>query len=201
MSHENGLFPVWCDDFRPQNILINKDERVAGVVGWEFTYTAPVEVTRTPPWWLLLEKPEYWTQGLDDWCAQHEKRLPVILQAIMKCEEEACQTGNGQLQESQRLSSQMRRSWESADFWIMYAARNNFAFDAIYWNKIDQRFFGSSGSDNNICDVWKRLGLLEPEESEVMEKYSSLKLQENKTRVLSWGPDEYTAEYMAKMKA
>ncbi|KAJ5198355.1 uncharacterized protein N7498_007472 [Penicillium cinerascens] len=120
----------------------------------------------------------------------------------MDCEEDAYQTRNERLEESQRLSSRMRHSWESGDFWIIYAARNNFAFDAIYWNKIDQRFFGSNKSDDNICDVWKkRLHLLEPEEKEMMDKYVDLKLQENETRLLSWDPDQYTLEYMAKMEA
>ena len=26
-------------------------------------------------------------------------------------------------------------------------------FDAIYWNKIDQRFFGSNESGDNVCDL------------------------------------------------
>ncbi|KAJ5139022.1 uncharacterized protein N7515_003870 [Penicillium bovifimosum] len=181
MSHEHGPFPVLCDDFRPQNVMVDKAEKVVG---------------------LLLEKPEYWTKGLDDWCAQYEKRLQIFLQAMMDCEEDAYQTRNERHEESERLSSRMRHSWESGDFWIMYAARNNFAFDAIYWNKIDRRFFGSSTSDDNICDVWKkRLHLLEPEEKEIMDKYVDLKLQENETRLLSWDPDQYTLEYMAKMGA
>ncbi|KAJ5215220.1 uncharacterized protein N7498_001627 [Penicillium cinerascens] len=202
ISYEHGPFPVWCDDFRPQNVMVDKAERVVGVVDWEFTYTAPIEFTHAPPWWLLLEKPEYWTKGLDDWCAHYERRLQIFLQAMMDCEEDAYQTRNEPLEESQRLSSWMRHSWESGDFWIMYAARNNFAFDAIYWNKIDQRFFGSNKSDDNIYDVWKkRLRLLEPEEKEIMDKYVDLKLQENETRLLSWDPDPYTLEYMAKMEA
>lgn len=78
-----------------------------------------------------------------------------------KYEDEAIQ--NKQLVEGQRLSSRMRDSWQSGDFWIMYAARNNFAFDVIYWKNIDRRFFGPTDEDDNICDVWrKRLHLLEP---------------------------------------
>lgn len=36
----------------------------------------------------------------------------------------------------------MCESWESGDFWIMYAATHRFAFDEIYWHKIDPRFYG-----------------------------------------------------------
>lgn len=46
-----------------------------------------------------------------------------------------------------------------------------------------------------------KLDLLEPEEKEVMDKYVDLKLQEKETRLLSWDPDEYTLECMAKMEA
>jgi len=80
----------------------------------------------------------------------------------------------------------------------MYAARHNFAFDAIYWQKIDQRFFEPTTCLDH--DVWKeRLDLLEPEEKEYMERYVDLKIREMDTRVLAWDPDEYTMEYMARM--
>ncbi|KAF3394587.1 hypothetical protein F1880_004845 [Penicillium rolfsii] len=59
LSHEHGPFPFWCDDFRPENVIVDEAEKVVGVVDWEFSYTAPVEFTYAPPWWLLLEKPEY----------------------------------------------------------------------------------------------------------------------------------------------
>ncbi|KGO66665.1 Aminoglycoside phosphotransferase [Penicillium italicum] len=197
ISFENGPFPIWCDDFRPGNVLVDVDLNIAGVVDWEFTYTAPVEFTQAPPWWLLLEKPEYWPKGLDDWCIEYEKRLQTFLEAMIDCEEEAIR--KEQLVGSQRLSSAMRRSWESGDFWIMYAARNNFAFDAIYWQKIDQRFFGPTTSECvGVCDIWKeRLHLLEPEEQEFMQKHVDLKLKEMATgEVLAWDPDEYTLEFM-----
>ncbi|KAJ6013385.1 Aminoglycoside phosphotransferase [Penicillium herquei] len=201
-SHNNGPFSIWCDDFRPQNVLVDKADRVVGVVDWEFTYAAPVEFSHAPPWWLLLDKPEYWVKGLDDWCTEYERRLPVFLQAMRDCEEDVFQARNERLEESQRLSNRMRDSWESGDFWIMYAARNNFAFDAIYWNKIDRRFFGTTeyAGDDNICDVWKkRLHLLEPEEKEIMETYVDRKLKETETRPLCWDPDQYTREFITKM--
>ncbi|KAJ5717400.1 hypothetical protein N7488_003046 [Penicillium malachiteum] len=201
-SHNDGPFPVWCDDFRPENVLIDEAEKVIGVVDWEFTYTAPVQFSHAPPWWLLLEKPEYWDKGLDDWCTEYERRLSVFLEAMRDCEENVFRSRNERPEESQRLSSRMRDSWESGDFWIMYAARNNFAFDAIYWKKIDQRFFGptENAGDEDICDVWKkRLDLLEPDEKEIIETFVDRKLKETETRPLSWDPDQYTLEYITKM--
>ncbi|CAG8000102.1 unnamed protein product [Penicillium olsonii] len=97
----------------------------------------------------------------------------------------------------------MRRSWETGDFWIMYAARNNFAFDAIYWQKIDRRFFGSTTCEGvDVCDIWKsRLHLLEPEEQKFMQEHVDTKIQEmNAGQVLAWDPDEYTLEYMECME-
>ncbi|CAP82925.1 hypothetical protein E8E15_002574 [Penicillium rubens] len=198
--HDNGPFPVWCDDFRPENVLIDETEKVIGVVDWEFTYTAPVEFTYAPPWWLLLKKPEDWPGGLDEWCAEYEKPLQTFLGAMRKCEDEAIQ--NKQLLQSQRLSSQMRDSWQSGNFWIMYAARHNFAFDAIYWEKIDQRFFGKTEiADDNNRDVWrKRLHLLEHGEKKLMEEYVALKLKERSIGRLTWDPDEYTVGWIQRMK-
>ncbi|KAJ5972672.1 uncharacterized protein N7479_002590 [Penicillium vulpinum] len=198
--YDDGPFPVWCDDFRPENVLVDEAESITGVVDWEFTYTAPAEFSYTPPWWLLLQKPEDWPNGLDDWCTEYEKHLQTFLGAMRQVEDEAIQ--NKRLVEGQRLSSRMRDSWQSGDFWVMYAARNNFAFDAIYWKKIDRRFFGTTTyEDDNICDVWrKRLHLLEPEEIELMEKYVDLKLKERNTGLFAWDPNEYTVEWIKRMK-
>lgn len=91
----------------------------------------------------------------------------------------------------------MRDSWESGDFWIAYGARNNFAFDLIYWHEIDQRYFGATSSP--ICDVWKqRLDFLEPEERADIERFVTIKLEEMKTRELAWDPDDYTRQVAEK---
>ena len=141
-SFEHSPFKLWCDDFRPGNVLLNKESKIAAVVDWKFTYAAPVEFTYVPPWWLLIEKPEYWPTdgGLEDWCREYECRLQTFLRALINREDKAIK--KSQLKEDQRLSGPMQESWESGDFWIAYIARNNFAFDATYWQKIDSRFFG-----------------------------------------------------------
>ena len=87
--YENGPFPIWCDDLRSANVLVNEDLRITGVLGvldWEFTYAAPVEFVNAPPWWLLLDKPDYWIKDLDDWCLEYEKRLETFLE-VMRDEE------------------------------------------------------------------------------------------------------------------
>ena len=194
-SFDKGPFKLWCDDFRPANILMNKELKIVGVVDWEFTYAAPVEFSFAPPWWLLVEKPEYWPRGLDDWCNNYERRLRTFLSAMRYQEDKAIE--QGRLKSTLRLSSLMKDSWETGDFWIGYAARNGFAFDLVYWHKIDQRFFGPTSS--LIDDVWRqRLDSLEPEERADIERSVAIKLEEMKTRALAWDPDYYTKEVAEK---
>lgn len=179
---ENGPFKLWCDDFRPVNILLNENMHIAGVVDWEFTYAGPVEFTYAPPWWLLIEKPEYWSEGIEDWAREFDRRLKTFLTAMRRCE-------NMDTQHSQwRLSDQMQRSWESGDFWVVYAILHSFAFDAIYWQKVDQRFFGSTETDDP-SEAWKeRLNLLDEIQKAEMEQLVTRKLQEMENKGLGVGP-------------
>ncbi|KAJ5790769.1 uncharacterized protein N7518_007780 [Penicillium psychrosexuale] len=194
---EKGPFKLWCDDLRPANVLLKEDMHIAGVVDWEFTYAAPTEFSYAPPWWLLIEKPEDWPKGLDDWTRSFDARLKTFLKTMKNCEDIAIQ--QGRLREDQRLSGPMNDSWESGDFWIMYAALHSFAFDDIYWQKIDSRFFGPT---ENTEDAWKeRLGLLDEGQKDEMELLVARKLQEMNTRVLSWDPDEYTLAFHQQLKS
>ena len=196
-SFENGPFKVWCDDFRPANVLLNNDMQIAGVVDWEFTYAAPAEFSHAPPWWLLIEKPELWPKGIDDWTRVFDDRLKTFLKTMKDCEDVAIQ--KGRLGEDQRLSGLMHESWKSGDFWVVYAALHSFAFDAIYWLKIDPRFFGSS---ENPEQAWKeRLGLLDRKERDEMESLVTRKLEEMNTRVLAWDPDEYTVAFRQELES
>ncbi|KAH8656616.1 phosphotransferase [Tricladium varicosporioides] len=54
---KSGSFRLWCDDFRPGNILLSGEE-VAPAIDWEFAYAAPAQFALDPPWWLLLDTPE-----------------------------------------------------------------------------------------------------------------------------------------------
>lgn len=88
----------------------------------------------------------------------------------------------------QHLLHQRNDAVESAD--------DSFAFDAIYWQKIDPLFFTAPQSPET---AWKeRLGLLGEREIEEMEQLVAQKLEEMKTRILKWDPDEYTVEAIAK---
>lgn len=194
---ENGPFKLWCDDFRPANVLLNnlnEDMHIAGVVDWEFTYAAPVGFSYAPPWWLLIEKPEYWSEGIEDWTRVFDRRLKAFLTAMRYCEDMDVQHGQ------RRLSDQMQRSWESGDFWVVYAILHSFAFDAIYWQKIDRRFFGPTETDDP-SEAWKeRLDLLDETQRVEMERLVTRKLEEMDERVLAWDPDEYTEAFRQELK-
>jgi hypothetical protein len=195
-SLNNGPFKLWCDDLRPANVIMNQEDHIVGVLDWEFSYAAPVEFTYAPPWWLLIEKPEYWPEGLDDWTRAYESRLKTFLRGMIKCEDVAIE--KGEMSHTERLSGPMKDSWESGDFWIMYAASHSFAFDAIYWQKIDPRFFGPTNDPQNS---WKeRLVLLSDDDSAEMEKLVAWKLGEMSDRELAWDCDEYTRFLSDAMK-
>lgn len=192
--YENGPFKLWCDDFRPANVLLNEDMHIAGVVDWEFTYAAPVEFSYAAPWWLLIEKPEYWSEGINDWTRIFDRRLKTFLTAMRHCEDMDDQQGPC------RLSDQMEWSWESGDFWVVYAILNSFAFDAIYWQKIDRRFFGTTETDDPD-EAWKeRLDLLDETQRDEMERLVTRKLEEMEERVLAWDPDEYTEAFRQELR-
>ncbi|KAG8408730.1 hypothetical protein J3458_019747 [Metarhizium acridum] len=178
--YDKGPFKFWCDDPRPSNILLDAKLQIVAVIDWEFSYAAPREFTFAPPWWLLIEQPEYWVKGLEDWAEQYERRLTTFLKAVMDCEDASI--ASGQLQEEQRLSGKMRESWASGDFWTVYAARRNFAFDGVYWKKLDPRFFGDDGS-SGPGDAWmKRLELLYEQTRVAMEAFADKKVAESETR-------------------
>ncbi|KAJ5339620.1 hypothetical protein N7452_006348 [Penicillium brevicompactum] len=163
-----GSFRLFCDDLRPANVLACKDS-IAAAIDWEFTYAAPLGFVYAPPCWLLLERPEYWEAGIDDWECAYAKRLEVFLEELEEREEEKIR--EGLLREDKRLAGYMRKSWETGDFWVSYAARRSWAFDIVYWARIDRRFFGEG-------DLEDRVALLTQEERDGMDVFVSRKLHE-----------------------
>lgn len=174
---DSGPFKLFCDDFRPGNVLANAQFQVAGALDWEFTYAAPTGFAYSPPYWLFLELPEHWNNGLDDWIQNFERLLPVFLRILKEREQDAIDRHI--LKESDRLSEHMLQSWEAGDFWLNYAARKSWAFDMIYWAKIDRRFFGDG-------DLEDRLQLLTQSEREEMGSFIQRKLKEKEERTLSF---------------
>ena len=170
-------FKLFCDDFRPSNVLVDDNDKIVSVIDWEFTYAAPAEFAYSPPWWLLLEPPEEWPHGILDWTKEYEPRLRTFLEALK--EQEDFMIGDGRLKEDQRLSWRMKDSWETGDFWMAYAARKSWAFDVVFWKMINPnpRFFEKPGYDEG-------LKLLSEEERNGMEDFVQRKLKEMEEHTL-----------------
>jgi hypothetical protein len=189
----SGAFRIWCDDFRPANLLLNKDDDIVGVIDWEFTYAGPIQFVLDPPWWLLLEVPEMWSSGIEDWRAKYEMRLGTWL-ASTKWAESVADSGSSSLASS--LSTYMHASWNTGRFWLNYAARKSWAFDAIFWKYLDERFFGHREEGVQEEDLWKtRVHLLGEREKIAMEAFVERKMEESSKRILvNWQPSDSKAQ-------
>lgn len=180
-----GCFRLWSDDFRPVNIVVDEDDQLIGAIDWEFAYAAPTHFALDPPWWLLLEVPEMWEEGIEDWTLVYEKRLTTWLLAIEEAEREMSPG-------SFLLSRYMRESWSTGRFWLNYAARKSWAFDTIYWKYLDKRFFGTRETTISMDERWKtRVHLLSEEERVAMEPFVRMKMEEARERTLvEWDDNE-----------
>ncbi|KAL3421775.1 phosphotransferase family protein [Phlyctema vagabunda] len=171
-------FRLWSDDFRPANVIVNEDDQVLGAIDWEFAYVGPTQFILDSPWWLLLDVPEMWENGIEDWANIYERRLKTWLSAMEEVEKDM---SPGSL----LLSGYMQESWKTGRFWLNYAARKSWAFDTIYWKYLDERFFGERREDVPAEELWRtRVHLLSEEELEAMEPLVQKKMEESKNRVL-----------------
>jgi hypothetical protein len=86
----------------------------------------------------------------------------------------------GVLKSDQVLSIRMRESWESGAFWVNYAARKSWAFDAVFWNWLDRKFFGDSYGES----LESRIKLLTSKQKNALEPFVERKLEEQKQKTL-----------------
>lgn len=132
---DNGSFKLFCDDFRPQNVLVDPETlTVKAVLDLEFTNSMPRRYAHEPPWWLLLRGPEtaldrHKTRAaLDGFKEAYESRLLVFLHAMKHAE-----TLRGPVNEDEEsLSELMSQSWKTQSFWFSYAARRPFHVEAFF---------------------------------------------------------------------
>lgn len=188
-------FRLWCDDFRPTNVLISNsgpdgEIEVNAAIDWEFTYAAPAQFALDPPWWLLFEVPEMWKPSgateysIEEWSKEYGQKLEIWLKVVEEQERGAAFLAGVP------LSAHMRESWETGRFWLNYAARKSWAFDAIFWTFLDERFFGARDSGVPDEELWKtRVDLLGREELQAMNAFVERKMQESRERILvDWDP-------------
>ncbi|GKZ30371.1 hypothetical protein AbraIFM66950_008872 [Aspergillus brasiliensis] len=167
-ENADGPFRLYCDDFRPSNVLVDLDVfRVSGVIDWEFTYAAPAEITWVAPWWLLLQSPEDWEGDLDQFISRYMPKLHVFLEALSDHETELIE--HQLLSESQRLSPRMEDSMQTGLLWVCLAARYSSMFDEIYWTFIDHRYYGA------FTSLEDRIQLLDQEQQQEFDELVRLK--------------------------
>lgn len=174
-------FRLWCDDFRPSNALLDRaeDDKLAAMIDWELTYAAPTQFVLDPPWWLLFETPEMWKPGgVAEWSKAYEPQLEIWLKAVEDQEDGAA------FLDGLPLSAHMRESWETGRFWLNYAAKKSWAFDAVFWTFLDERFFGPQDPGVSDQDLWQtRLHLLSKEEQQSMKPFVKRKMDESRDRI------------------
>jgi aminoglycoside phosphotransferase (APT) family kinase protein len=177
-------FRLFSEDFRPANVLLDKDLRIVGVIDWEFAYAAPPQFSFDPPWWLLLEDPESWTGGYRAWMEVYEPRLQTFLR-VLRAEEEKLTANVSKelsrlsLAEDQEaevpLSQRMWESWEKKTWMINYAARKSWAFDFVWWKFLDENYFGP----NEAQDYQARMEVLSESQRSLMDAFVAQKMEEN----------------------
>ncbi|KAF5612872.1 uncharacterized protein FSUBG_1102 [Fusarium subglutinans] len=185
MPYGLDSFRLWCDNLRPHNILLNEHDHIVAALDWEFAYFAPTQFSLDPPWWLLLQLPELWPSGIDDWSQVYETRLRTWLLAIQDEER-----GEG-INFPENLSGYMRESWLSGRFWLTYATRKSWAFDTIFWKYLDERFFGPRDENIQESQFWTaRVHLLGEEAQRSMEMVVERKMNDAEEGVpVDWDPD------------
>ncbi|GJC99508.1 phosphotransferase [Colletotrichum higginsianum] len=186
-------FRLWGDDFRAGNILLNDSDDIAALIDWEYTYVGPTQFILDPPWWLLIETAEMWSAGIDDWRETYDMRLNTWLSAMKKAE--ANMAGPSPLPAP--LSTYMRESWETGRFFLSYGARKSWAFDAMYWRFLDERFFGGRQDGVFKDELWKtRVHLLSEEERAAMDPFVKRKMAElEERRIVDWDPKEASKRF------
>lgn len=208
-SSESETFKFWCDDIRPNSVLLDNDLKVVGVIDWEWSYFVPASFASDPPWWLLLAKPEYDSDGFDSWVERYPAQLEIFLKMLEEEEKEPAQPKKASITEklakvnlqdsdTRPLSVRMRESWETGDFWINYAARKPYAFDPAFWKQIDVRFFGP----NERGGYENRLSLLPEKVRRRMEWLAKQKMKEKEEYCLvEWKSGTATAYLRALLSA
>ncbi|KAI1171486.1 phosphotransferase family protein [Nemania sp. FL0916] len=216
---DDDCFMLFSEDFRPANILLDKDLQVVVVIDWEFAYAAPAQFSYDPPWWLLLEEPEDWPGGYRAWMQVYEPRLRTFLR-LLEAEENKLAANKNEKDNNDmadqfndmsltsgreigtdapsprlRLSQCMRSSWDTRAWMRNYAARKSWAFDFVWWKFLDESYFGP----NEDQDYQARLGLLSESQREAMEAFVACKMEERRNPGIVEWTEKQAADRLAEV--
>lgn len=206
------VFKLWCDDMRPSSVLLDDNNDVVGVIDWEMSYFAPASYHDSPPWWLLIDKPEFCDKGLSAWTRNYEQRLPLYLKAMEIEETKVQKAGNkyaydgatsrsslGRLAIDKKgkdglpsipMFKRMKQNWDNGRFFVNYISSRGFAFDPIYWKYLDKQFFGKDkkfGFTRKKSGYQGKLHLLSEKERTQMEPFVAWKMEDvEEEQVVEW---------------
>lgn len=173
-TYNHGPFPLYCDDLRPTNVIVDSDLNIRGVIDWEYSYAAPAELTYCSPWWLLLTHSDDWTDGdLRDFLEKYLPRHQLFIRALRDEENEVIRRGD--LSEDQRLSDGMAQSLGNGHFWFCHAATSSYGFHDIYWKFIDPFHYGE------FTPIEDRISLLEQQVQDELANSCSSRCNKHKT--------------------
>ncbi|KAJ4415023.1 hypothetical protein N0V82_007605 [Gnomoniopsis sp. IMI 355080] len=210
--YDKDVFKLWCDDMRPASVLLDDNDDVVGVIDWEMSYFAPASFHNNLPWWLIVDKPEFYEKGLSSWVKEYERHLPLFLQAMdmeeaeLRGTREETRHVDGALhrrrqpgdtdeagedgRSSGQVSKRMKQNWENREFFVDYCARRNYGFDPIYWKYVDEKFFGKNKKTALLLQKGGYKGrqhLLSEKERAQMEPFISWKLEDREDeKIVEW---------------
>ncbi|KAF2501012.1 phosphotransferase enzyme family protein-like protein [Lophium mytilinum] len=147
---DRGPFKLRCDDFRPQNILVDPTTLcIKAVLDLEFTNAMPSQYASEPPWWFLLAGPDSCPRRdrtIEQFVEAYEPRLEQFLQAMERAE-----LGGESSDGEMPLSCLMRESWATKRFWFSYAARKPFDVEVLFDSCLKEGSAGVESLDAEAC--------------------------------------------------
>ncbi|KAK2042445.1 hypothetical protein LZ31DRAFT_623523 [Colletotrichum somersetense] len=146
--NEYGPFPLFCDDLRPTNMLVDSETlQITAVLDFEFTNAIPAQYAYDVPWWLLLRQPAVLiSEGkVQEFLNLFQPRKEQFIQAMERAEAKAPLATK-----ETSLSACMRDSWDSGRFWFNLASRGSFDISEIYWEMLHKDGLGEALLDSEI---------------------------------------------------
>jgi hypothetical protein len=123
-EHDQGPFKLMCDDFQPTNMIVNnvEDLKIVGVIDWEWSYTAPLQLVHSTPTWLLIQTPNAWA-SIDQRLDRFNKHLELFERIL---EEEERSIFGDNIPESQKPSTFLKVSQDHGRQWFYFIILRGF---------------------------------------------------------------------------
>ncbi|KAI7782272.1 Altered inheritance of mitochondria protein 9 [Diaporthe eres] len=129
-------FRLWGDGFRPDNVLLDENGAVVGVVDWEYTYFAPETYWVNPPWWLPAELMD------DDYIDKDAgSRTSDQEESPHDAEKEKEEQGDGSFREQW---DELMRTYGGVRPYHLFSSGLPSLLDNYFWDYIDESFLGEN---------------------------------------------------------